>query len=284
MPLQDIRGNRLSSLPFCDRADPLLSDVKIWREVTRDAVDSGQPLTIRCLENSVPTADPRLRIVNEAAWHATPLGAPGEELWRRLSPSARRNITSAERNGVRVDACLGLEAVRRYHRMHVLLRKYKYRLLAQPVGFFERIWHEFSSDDSIVTLLASIDENVIAGAIYLVWKDTLYYKFGASLAEHRHRRPNDAIHWTAVKWGTERGLRTLDWGLSDLDQPGLVAYKRKWASTEGRIIMLRSGEPVIGRTTGADSMLKDLTGLLTEDIVPDEVTERAGALLYRYFC
>lgn len=284
VPVDDIRGNRLSSLPFCDRADPLTSDVTVWHALAGEAIESGQLLTIRCLDDTAPTADPRLRAVAEAAWHGTPIDAPPDELSRRFSPSVRRNIVNAERNGVRVNACLGQEAVRRYHRMHVLLRKYKYRLLAQPVGFLERIWDEFSADDSIVTFLASVDGDVIAGAIYLVWKDILYYKFGASLGEHLHLRPNDLIHWTAIRWGSERGLRALDWGPSDLDQPGLVAYKRKWASSERRITTLRSGQPVVGSGAGANSVLGELTRLLTEDGVPDDITERAGALLYRYFC
>jgi hypothetical protein len=33
-----------------------------------------------------------------------------------------------------------------------------------------------------------------------------------------------------------------------------------------------------------DALLRSLTGLLTEPTVPDGITERAGAELYRYFC
>jgi CelD/BcsL family acetyltransferase involved in cellulose biosynthesis len=95
-------------------------------------------------------------------------------------------------------------------------------------------------------------------------------------------RPNDAIHWAAIRWACERGLRLLDWGLSDLDQPGLVAYKRKWASVEHRIVTLQSG--VRERNVEADDLLAQLTQLFVHDTVPDTVTESAGALLYRYFC
>ena len=70
---------------------------------------------------------------------------------------------------------------------------------------------------------------------------------------------------------------------SDLDQPGLVAYKRKWASEERRIVTLRSmsRDPNSGRDPG--QLLGELTRLLTDDAVPDNITERAGSLLYRYF-
>ena len=122
-----------------------------------------------------------------------------------------------------------------YHRLHVDLRKRKYRLLAQPLEFFERIRQAFAPADALRIALALVDGRPVAGAVYVVWGDTVYYKFGASRAEFLPLRPNDALHWRLIRWAHDRGLRTLDWGLSDLDQPGLVAYKRNWASREGRI-------------------------------------------------
>jgi Acetyltransferase (GNAT) domain len=107
--------------------------------------------------------------VGEAAWHATPLDIPVDELYR--CDSARRNIATSERKGVHVDAITGFDAVRTYHRLHVSLRKRKYRLLAQPFALFERIWDEFSVSDGIVTFLAHVNGDPIAGGIYLVWND-----------------------------------------------------------------------------------------------------------------
>jgi lipid II:glycine glycyltransferase (peptidoglycan interpeptide bridge formation enzyme) len=204
-------------------------------------------------------------------------------MYRSLHSAARRNIATANRNGVEVEATTGMDAVRIYHRLHLSLRKYKYRLLAQPFGLFERIWQEFSVDDGIVTLLARVNGEPIAGAVYLVWNDVLYYKFGASLAGALPLRPNDALFWTALRWASERGFRQLDWGLSDLHQPGLIAYKRKWASEERRVVTLCSTS--LGPDSHRDpaQLLGELTHLLTDDAVPDHITERAGSLLYRYF-
>jgi lipid II:glycine glycyltransferase (peptidoglycan interpeptide bridge formation enzyme) len=209
------------------------------------------------------------------------LDRPLQDLYRSFSSAARRNIAAAERNGVTVRAATDLDAVRTYHRLHVGTRKYKYRMLAQPLSFFERIWHEFSPGDNIVTLLAYFDGQPIGGALYLVWNDVLYYKFGASLADTLALRPNEMVSWAALRWASERELRQLDWGLSDLDQPGLIAYKRKWASEERRIVTLRSREA----DTNGDllPLLGDLTKLLTSDEVPDHITEQAGSVVYRYF-
>jgi CelD/BcsL family acetyltransferase involved in cellulose biosynthesis len=152
------------------------------------------------------------------------------------------------------------------------------------LDFFAAVWEAFAPRDGIRTGLAVLDGRVIAGAVYLVWQDTVYYKFGASVAEHLGARPNDALHWAVLQEAHEQSLRGLDWGLSDLDQPGLSAYKRKWASVEGRIHTLNAGGPPAGALPGVDRTLHDVTDLLTDPAVPSEVTAQAGALLYRFFC
>jgi CelD/BcsL family acetyltransferase involved in cellulose biosynthesis len=155
--------------------------------------------------------------------------------------------------------------------------------LAQPFALFERIWHEFSAHDGIVTFLAYVNGDAIAGAVHLMWNDTLYYKFGASRADALNLRPNDALFWAALRWASQHGYHQLDWGLSDLDQPGLVAFKQKWASEERRIVTLRSQSPNANGHQEARTVLAELTRLFTDDAVPEKVTEQAGALLYRYF-
>lgn len=283
VPISDIRGDRLVSLPFSDRAEPFVADVATWSPLLDDVLHIGVPLTIRCLDGAVPMVDHGLIRTGEAAWQATPLDRPIEELFRSVSPAARRNIATADRNGVTVEEATGLDAVRLFHRLHMSTRKNKYRLLAQPFSLFERIWQEFSAFDGMVTFLARVDGEPIAGVVCLIWNDVLYYKFGASLAGALPLRPNDAVMWNALRWASDRGLRLLDWGLSDLDQPGLIAYKRKWASEERRIVTLRSRVHDADNQRDPGQLLGELTRLLTDGAVPDHITEQAGALLYRYF-
>ena len=243
MRVRDARGDRLSSLPFSDRAEPFGGDAADWDALVSDAVASELPLTVRSLDHAPVARDPRFRLVGEAAWHGLPLTGPLEEVHARASAGTRRNLRAAASNGVRTVAAADLESVRCLHRLHVALRKRKYRMLAQPLALFERIWSEFASRDGVLTVLARVDDRPIAAALYLVWNDVLYYKFGASIPEELPRRPNEAIHWTAIRWAKERGLRLLDWGLSDLDQPGLLRFKRKWGSVERRIVTLRRRRP-----------------------------------------
>jgi CelD/BcsL family acetyltransferase involved in cellulose biosynthesis len=284
VPISDIRGDRLASLPFSDRAEPLTDDPADWKALADGVITSAAPLTLRCFDTAVPVTDPRFSQVGAAAWHGTPLDADIDEIRRRLSPHARRNITISEREGVRGEARTDRDAVHRFHDLHVRLRKRKYKLLAQPVELFDRIWDAFAANDAIVTMLAYAGDELIAGAVFLTWADTLYYKFGASRHEHLAKRPNDAIFWAGIRWAVQRGARLVDWGLSDLDQPGLIAYKRKWATEERRIVTLRAGGEHARSDPQAGAMLGGLTELLTGESVPDDVTKKAGALLYRYFC
>ena len=282
--VDDLRGRRRLSLPFSDRADPIVGDDGTWPAVSAAAFTGGLPFTLRCLDTSPAVVDPRFTTVGEAAWHLTPLDRPLDDVHAAFRSQTRRNIARAEEAGVEVVLSAEAEAVWQFHRIHVDLRKRKYRLLAQSREFFERIWETFSPADAIRTALALVDGRPVAGAVYLVWGDTVYYKFGASDAESLPLRPNDAIHWQLIRWAHQRGLRALDWGLSDLDQPGLCAYKRKWASVEGRIRTLNAGGPPLGRRSDVEETLSVVTDLLTDPAVPNAVSERAGAALYRFFC
>ncbi len=285
--VDDSRGRRLLSLPFSDRADPPVPDTAIW-DLLFDTVDRGpgdSPFTLRCLDDSPAVHGISLRAAGEAAWHGTPLDADVDELRRRLGSQSKRNIAAGERAGVRIEVRDDLDAVRTMHHLHVRLRKNKYRLLAQPWEFFERIWQEFAPEGRCVTLLARHGDEIAAAALFLEWNGVLYYKFGASDPAHLEVRPNDAIYWSAIQLGLERELGLVDWGLSDLDQPGLVRFKSRWASEQRRLVTLRTGvaeQQPAQREFG--DVLGGLTRLLTEPSVPDETTARAGALLYRYFC
>ncbi len=282
--IEDLRGRRRSALPFCDRADPIVGDLDTWRAVSAAVLNDGPPLTMRCLSASPVVEDSRLTTTGEAAWHQTLLGSSVEALYERLHPQVRRNIATAGRRDVEVMLSADRHALAEYHRLHVRLRKQKYGLLAQPAEFFDAIWRQFAPIDSLCTALAFVEGRPVAGAVYLVWQDIVYYKFGASLPDFLSTRPNDALHWHLMQWAISRGLYALDWGLSDLEQPGLVGYKQRWASIESRIYTLNAGGTPHGRSDDTEQMLRTMTRLFTDATVPDFVTAQAGAALYRYFC
>lgn len=282
--ISDIRGERVVSLPFSDYCDPLVDDQTSWRELIRPILAFDRPTSFRCLKNQIPSSDVRFDETGRAMWHAVDLTPTEEQLWAGLAASARQNIRRARRHDVVVRASRSIDDIRRFHQLHCHLRKLKYRLLAQPLLFFDALHHAFSPKDQITVLLAEVEGNPIAGILLLEWGDTIYYKFNASIDQKY--RPNDLLAWEAILWGHHRGLANMDFGLSDKDQPGLIRYKEKFASTQDEIVLLRWTPPDYQNAAGSEAsdVLGQITRLLTDPKVPDDVTRAAGDMLYRYFC
>lgn len=284
--LDDLRGRRRVSIPFVDRLDPVVDDFAQWQLLAEPlfAGDDEVDVTLRVLDAQLVRDDPRLHAHHELAWHSTDLARPVAEIFAGLASGARTNIRHAARGGLEITVGSSVDDVSAFHALHRHTRRHKYGLLAQPLAFFEAVWAQFAPDDAIDVVLARLDGEVIAGALYLRWNDVYYYKFGASIGDRLHVRPNESVHWAGIARGVERGCRLFDWGVSDLDQPGLVRYKQKFATEERRVTVLRRVGARPGPTAAeAGQLLGALTGLLTAPGVPDEVAARGGDLLYRYF-
>lgn len=280
----DLRGARSISMPFSDRAEPVVTSRPRLRAMLCGVIGADLPLTVRCLDTSAFVLDGRFTRIGEVCWHGTALRGDLGQVLGLVNAHARRNLARADRNGVTVHVRDDLAAVRVLHDLHVELRREKYRLLAQPWEFFEGIWKEFAAEGAVSTLIAEHDGIPVAAALVLAWNDVVYYKFGASARDGLHLRPNDVLFRAVLGWAVARGARLVDWGISDDDQPGLIAFKDKWASHRRRVVTLRAGGEAVSPDPEFGALLRDLTALFTDPGVPTETTRRAGEVLYRYFC
>jgi CelD/BcsL family acetyltransferase involved in cellulose biosynthesis len=282
--ISDLRGERIVCGPFCDYCDPLAEDIDAWQEVVAPVLALKLPVTLRCLQNTLPAQDARFSVAGRAAWHGIDLTRSEVELWDGFDPSARQNLRKAQRLGVKVRQGQDLDDVRSFFDMHCHVRKSKYRLLPQPFALFQQIYEAFAAEDRIFILLAEMAGNVVAGVLFLQWRDTLYYKFNASV--DRHACPNDLLMWEGIRLGQRRGLQRLDLGASDYAQPGLLRYKRKYATEEREILRLRWQPPdyTDPRAEEAARALARMADLLTDPSVPDAITRAAGEAFYAQFC
>jgi CelD/BcsL family acetyltransferase involved in cellulose biosynthesis len=284
--VEDMAGPRVVGMPFSDYCDPLVIDQRHWSLLSEQLLSSGEPVAMRCLYNELPLSDERFTLYNRAKWHSVQLEPAADRLWQRVDEASRRAIRKARGEGVVVRPAETREELREFFELHLKIRKYKYRLLAQPYGLFEQLWEQFVEPGSGFLMIAIYKQCIIGGIYFLGWNDTIYYKFNASDSAKLVYRPNDLLVWESMLYAKERGYRLLDFGLSDWDQEGLLRYKRKFATDERTICFLRSGSatPLSPQALEPRSLLPRLTSLFTEPSVPDPVTEQAGALLYRYFC
>jgi len=283
--VDDLRGQRIVGLPFCDYADPVFSQSSDWC-VLSAGLDTSVPLRFRTRDIDMAAVDSRFRATARTAWHGIDISRSPDEMWQSLDESAKRAIRKAQKSGIEIRAAETVDDLRSFYAMHSRVRREKYGLLAQPFALITHAFSGFDSGGDALLLIASIDGVDIASTFYLRWGDTLYYKFNASSADGLAVRPNDLLVWTGMMRGHELGLSRLDFGQSDLDQPGLLRYKEKFATEVGTITTYVR-EPdgwQDNYAQAAGETLSGLTQLLTRDGVPDWLYEQAGELLYRNFC
>jgi CelD/BcsL family acetyltransferase involved in cellulose biosynthesis len=283
--IDDILEPRIASMPFSDYCDPLISDCRVWEAITERIQADQRTIMIRCLFNDLPLGDERFTLYKRAKWHQIELQSDVDSLWQSIDAESRRAIRKARKSDVVVRPATNRQELRRFYELHLRIRKYKYQMLAQPYCLFEHLWEQFIEQQNGFLMLAFQHDTLIGGIFFLGWNDTIYYKFNASDHTYLQVRPNDLMVWESMCYARERGYHQLDLGLSDWDQAGLVRYKRKFATTEKTISFLRHtpGAAQSPRDAPLRGLINQLTTLFVDPSVPDEVTERAGRLLYRFF-
>ena len=283
--IDDMMDRRIASMPFSDFCDPLITNEAQWSLLLPELLAESCRLSFRVLHNEIPLSDSRLQLTYRAKWHGLNTRHEPNQIWQGFHGAARRAIRKAEKSEVTVRPAEDLSGLRAFFELHLRLRRNKYRLLAQPYRFFEHIWEQFIVPGNGVLLLAYHNDEVIGGVMFLAWQQKLYYKFNASNPEYISLRPNDLVVWHGAQYAYQNGFDYLDFGLSDWDQEGLIRYKRKFATVEKTVSFLKYTPPDSPSVKEKQirALLPELTALFVQEGVPEQITEQAGSLLYRYF-
>jgi CelD/BcsL family acetyltransferase involved in cellulose biosynthesis len=288
--LSDLAGSRTIVLPFSDFANPIVQSDAHHQLLCSSLAAGGLPTRIACLVDEEHAWPAGARTIARARWHGVPVPADVGDAEPVVSPAARRAIRKAEREGVRVDVVDDDRFLHEFYRLHLGVRKHKYRLLPQPRAFFAAIRDRFTAANGWWPLVALHGGRVVAATLYLQWGDTLYYKFNASDPGALTVRPNDLLVWEGIRLAQRVGCRLLDLGRSDDDQPGLIRFKRGFGGQERELRTVElpptaSDDPKADAGTSAQTRraLAQATRLLTDPDVPDRATEVAGSVLYRLF-
>src|SRR5579871_2235754 len=96
-----------------------------------------------------------------------------------------------------------------------------------------------SMPDKALIRLAWHDNRPIAGILTLRYRETMYYKYGASLSELNKLGGMPYLLWTAIQDACSLGLDTFDLGRSEMSNPGLVTFKDRWGAERSIVSYLR---------------------------------------------
>lgn len=274
------RGRRWVSLPFTDYCAPLYDDPQALEQITHNLTlwyQSGRVPKIE-IRWGLPEVPP---IQSDHAYflHTVRLASDPQVVMKRFERTHRQNIGTAEKRGVHIEQGSSLGYLRRFYELQVETRRRK-GLPVQPWKFFDRLGKEILAQGLGFVLLATKDDQCLAGGLFLHWQQTLTYKYAASSNEGQECRPNNLLSWNAMRWGCENGYTAFDLGRTDLENAGLRRFKKGWGAEESLLIYSRL--PPQPQASSEDGTLRALMEkVITQS--PPWVCEAAGRLLYRHF-
>ena len=228
-----LTGKRGVSLPFSDLCKPFSGGKDILQETTSHVKDFGDRAGWRYAEwRDEDYFSDAVRPYKIHYTHDINLSRPETELFSSLRDSNRRSIRKAIKEGVSIKISNALDAVKSFYRLNCITRK-RHGLPPQPYSFFSNIFkHIIQKGDGFV-ISAFHSGHILAASVFFHFGSVAVYKYGASDMKHQYLRPNNLIMWEAMKWFKSRGTVSLNLGRTELDNPGLLKYKRLWGAGEG---------------------------------------------------
>ena len=183
------------------------------------------------------------------------------------------------KEGVEVKIDRSLESVKEFYRLNCMTRK-EHGLPPQPFHFFKKIYDHVISKNLGMVVLASLDQENIAGAIYFHFGEKAVFKYGASDKKFQHLRANNLVMWKAIQWYSQNGYKNLCFGRTERKNQGLIQFKSGWGTTEQQINYYRYDLEKGSFVRGSSKV----TGFHNKVFrnIPIPILKKIGALLYRH--
>ncbi len=140
-----------------------------------------------------------------------------EELLKNMHSKARYNIKVARKHNVIVEEDNSDEAFEEYLRLTEETTR-RQGFYAHTQSYHRKQWQTLShkvekNQLSSHLFVAKYNGKILTAWILFVFKDALYYPYGASSNENREVMSSNLVMWEAIRFGKHLGLKTFDmWG------------------------------------------------------------------------
>ncbi len=231
-------GVRIMGSPFPGWTTPYLGFNLAPGVARADAVAALLPFVfreLRCLH--VELSDPQLTRadverfgfdVRVGTTFESDLAEDEDTMFSRMESSTRRAIRKSEKSGVTIEVAdpEGFAADYYAHLVDVFAKQQM-----RPTYDCDRverlIRNVHPSGDLLLLRARDPGGRSIATGIFPGYNRRSYFWGNASLREHQILRPNEAIHWSAMRYWHERGIAVHEWG-------GAGDYKQKYGGRAHR--------------------------------------------------
>jgi CelD/BcsL family acetyltransferase involved in cellulose biosynthesis len=227
-----LTGRRWVSLPFSDYCNPLCADESAGSELAGLLLKISRERSLKKIEVrwELPE-DPRVQRKADFVLHRIALDPDPNVVAKKMKRTHLQNIRTAEERGVRVEFGDKIEHLRAFYGLQLETRK-RHGVPAQPWKYFEKLHQHIVSKGMGFVLLATKDEEYLAGMVYLAWGKTLIAKYAASRQDSFNLRPNNLLFWEGIRWGCRNGFEIFDMGRTETGNAGLRNFKSRWGAVE----------------------------------------------------
>lgn len=227
-----LTGSRLVSLPFSDHCEPLCDspeDLAFLIRYLQTALEhqNWKYLEIRSLSHlsSISDADGS-RPALHYFLHVLDIRRDLEQVFRGLDKdSVQRRIQRAAKANLIEQTGTSEELLRKFYRLFVLTRG-RHQLPPIPYRWFQNLIH--CQGDAVEIRVAHQGSQPIAAILTLNFRNTLYYKYGASDKRYNNLGATPWLLWNALANAKSAGATAFDLGRTEEDNPGLLAFKDHW--------------------------------------------------------
>lgn len=141
-----------------------------------------------------------------------------EDLLKNMHSKTRYNIKVAQKYHVEVKEDNSIYAFERYLSLTEETTT-RQKFYAHSQNYHQLMWETLKSKELVYGELsahlftATYKKEILTAWILFVFKDSLYYPYGASTSTHREVMANNLIMWEAIKYGKKLKLKKFDmWG------------------------------------------------------------------------
>jgi hypothetical protein len=283
------RGPRLVSLPFSDHCDPLVddpADLAAMLSYLSGEVEQGRARSVELRARSWPgpvDAGPfpmEARPFRPGAsylLHTIDLRPDLPAIFKRFHPSCvQRAVRRAEREGVTYESGTSEYLLGAFYGLLRQARR-RHGLPPQPIAWFRMLASRLG--DRLAIHLARLGERPVASLLTLSFGRTLVYKYGGSDAAQHRLGAMPFLFWRAIERAKAGDVEEFDLGRSDLDQPGLIAFKEHLGGVPAPLTYQVHPARL---SSQAQPGLASRVARRVVASLPDPALDLAGRLVYRH--
>ncbi|HEY2646349.1 MAG TPA: GNAT family N-acetyltransferase [Candidatus Acidoferrales bacterium] len=277
-----LTGTRIVSLPFADHCDPLIRDAGEGFELSEGLIEECTKehckyLELRPLMESSDLGN-KFQGGESFYFHELDLRPGVEQLFKGLhKDSIQRKIRRAEKEQVTYESDSSEQFILTFYNLLLITRR-RHHLPPQPINWFRNLAK--SMGDALQIRLAKKNGVAIAALLTLRHGKNIIYKYGCSDGAFHQLGGMPFLFWKLIEEGKATGAESLDFGRSEIENEGLVAFKDKFGTVKRKLTYHRY--PQTTAKQSAHSWGDSVLARKMFSMLPDGALSAAGKLLYRH--